>query len=82
MNGQISSKYTEKCSHLVILTPKAEFFQFKAILRYSKQRMMTNGSSTCGEQSILYKLVKSLCCAPETNNTVYQLNILTTGQVR
>ena len=32
--------------------------------------MGTDGSYTCGEYSIIYKLIKSLCCAPETNVTL------------
>ena len=32
--------------------------------------MGTDGSYTCGEHSIMYKLVKSLSCTPETNVTL------------
>ena len=28
--------------------------------------MVTDGRYTCGEHSIMYRLVESLCCAPET----------------
>ena len=30
----------------------------------------TDGSHTCGEHSIMYKLVQSLSCTPETNVTL------------
>ena len=30
----------------------------------------TDGSYACGEQSIMYELVKSSCCIPETNITL------------
>ena len=33
--------------------------------------MVTDGSYTNGEHSIIYKLVESLCCTPETNVTLY-----------
>ena len=32
--------------------------------------MVTNGSSTCGEHSIMYRFVESLYCTPETNITL------------
>ena len=31
---------------------------------------MTDGSYACGEQGIMYRLVKSLCWTPETNVTL------------
>ena len=33
--------------------------------------MVTDDSYTCGEHSMMYKLVKSLCCTPETEVTFY-----------
>ena len=33
--------------------------------------MVTDGSRTRDEHSITYKLVKSPCCTPETNVTLY-----------
>ena len=33
--------------------------------------MGTGGSCTCGEHSIIHKLVKSLFGTPETNKTLY-----------
>ena len=33
--------------------------------------MVTEGSYTCGEHSIMYKLVLSLRCTPEANVTLY-----------
>jgi len=39
--------------------------------------MVTDGSYTCGEHRIKYRLVKSLSCTPETNDvilsTIFQL---------
>lgn len=32
--------------------------------------MLTDGSYTCGEHSIIYRVVESLCCTPETNETL------------
>lgn len=32
---------------------------------------MRDGTCTCGSQSITYRLVKSLCCTPETNATLW-----------
>ena len=32
---------------------------------------MADDTYTCGEHSITYKLVELLCCAPETNVTLY-----------
>jgi len=31
---------------------------------------MTDGSYTCGEHNITYRLIESLCCIPETNVTL------------
>lgn len=33
--------------------------------------MVTGGSHTCSDQSITYRDVKSLCCTPETNKTLW-----------
>ena len=33
--------------------------------------MVTGGSYSCGEHSITYRLVRSLCCTPETNIALY-----------
>ena len=33
--------------------------------------MGTDGSYTCGKHSIMYKIVESLCCTPETNITLH-----------
>ena len=33
--------------------------------------MVTDGSYTCSEHSITYRVVQSLCCTPETNVTLY-----------
>ena len=32
--------------------------------------MVTDGSCTCGEHSITYRVVESLCCTPEANLTL------------
>ena len=33
--------------------------------------MVTDGIYTCGKHSIMYRLVKSLCCTPENNVRMY-----------
>ena len=35
--------------------------------------VVTDGNYTCGEHSLTYGFVKSLCCTPETNATFCQL---------
>ena len=36
--------------------------------------MGDSGSYICGEHSITYKDVESLCCTPETNGTLSELD--------
>jgi len=41
---------------------------------YTQEHGMVAGASyTCGEHSITYRLVESLCCTPETN-TIFCVN--------
>ena len=35
--------------------------------------MVTDGSYTCGERSVTYRDIESLCCTPETNvSTIFK----------
>ena len=49
--------------------------------------MVTDGSYTGGEHSVIYKLVESICCTPETNVTLcvnytqfFNLNFIKMGK--
>ena len=36
-----------------------------------QRRVGADGNYTCGEQNVTQRLVESLCCAPETDGTLY-----------